>query len=827
MKIRRKLLSVFLSAVLLLIMAPYAPVAGSAADSDFVINDFGVLIDYTGPGGEVVIPAGVQGIGKNAFTAEDNIVSVVIPGSVTNIYHGAFNGCSTLKDVIFTQPVTVSFDSFIDCDQVVFHCVDYGPMRSLAIEYGFGFEPFPVLTDPTTGISVQIRPYQNAVLKVETITSGQVYDQAAAAMRQEGFSDFTMYRIRLMQGDTAIDISDHVAVVTLPNTLKTDKPIAVYQYIEDLDFLVERGHGGNAGMECYIYADLEYLCVAPVNFIIDGWDLVEYVGDGGDIAVPKSINSINSHAFQEHPSLTSVVMHEWVYAIKSNAFEKCHSLTDVYVYGLDVTIEPNAFSECEKVTLHGFAGSSAETYARENSIDFEPFPTLTDPATGIAVQTYLDGVTLQVDTVTSGQMYDTFAAELQQEGVDQFTLYHLQLKQGNTPLNIQDNLLRVTIPNPNTSGRQVVVKGFDEPYSMTVDIWRSKEAQLTFSYFGLGYFCVYTTNFELGETDNLIRYHGTQDKVVIPDRVFRIDSQAFTADSGITSVVLSAGIIRDRAFDNCDTLTDVYFYYPYTEIAENAFFGCDNVKFYGYTGSTAEAYAKEFDIEFIPFPVLTDEATGISAQIRPTENATLQVTPITSGSQYDLLKSQLEPSAMPFVLYDIQVTAGDKPIDQPWITIPKPTFFGKLWATARLEDGGRPPYHIDIHTEQQALVYDPGTYLVVNVSPYPGDINWDQRLNATDARILLQRAVGKIGITEYVWRIVESLKKRLDYPYVGSRDDNMEPHMAYIIAQELILEYQALDVLEDLNNDGKISVTDARLALQMTVHKHPIEFHES
>ena len=64
---------------------------------DFVIKD-GVLDKYTGPGGDVAIPAGVTEIGQSAFKGCASLTSVTIPASVTEIRWGAFYGCPKLAN---------------------------------------------------------------------------------------------------------------------------------------------------------------------------------------------------------------------------------------------------------------------------------------------------------------------------------------------------------------------------------------------------------------------------------------------------------------------------------------------------------------------------------------------------------------------------------------------------------------------------------------------------------------------------------------------------------------------------------------------------------
>lgn len=70
--------------------------------SDFTITD-GVLTGYTGSAKNVVIPDGVKVIGEGSSVFGNNIESVTIPASVTEIADYAFNGCAGLKSVTFAD----------------------------------------------------------------------------------------------------------------------------------------------------------------------------------------------------------------------------------------------------------------------------------------------------------------------------------------------------------------------------------------------------------------------------------------------------------------------------------------------------------------------------------------------------------------------------------------------------------------------------------------------------------------------------------------------------------------------------------------------------
>jgi len=66
----------------------------------------GVLKEYRGKEGAVVIPEGVTRIENDAFSCCFSIVSVTVPEGVTSIGEGAFYGCDRLKSVILPRSVT-------------------------------------------------------------------------------------------------------------------------------------------------------------------------------------------------------------------------------------------------------------------------------------------------------------------------------------------------------------------------------------------------------------------------------------------------------------------------------------------------------------------------------------------------------------------------------------------------------------------------------------------------------------------------------------------------------------------------------------------------
>ena len=86
--------------------------------NDFVIEN-GVLKEYKGQGGDVVIPEGVKSIGDSAFEYCKSLTSIVIPESVTSIGDSAFWRCSSLTSVVIPEGVkSIGASAFYDCSSL-------------------------------------------------------------------------------------------------------------------------------------------------------------------------------------------------------------------------------------------------------------------------------------------------------------------------------------------------------------------------------------------------------------------------------------------------------------------------------------------------------------------------------------------------------------------------------------------------------------------------------------------------------------------------------------------------------------------------------------
>lgn len=90
-----------------------------ASTADFTIRD-GVLTNYVGPGGNVVIPGNVKEIGDRAFSGATLINSVTIPASVKKIGKEAFLGCTSITRLTLNKGLTtIGEQAFQGCGGIV------------------------------------------------------------------------------------------------------------------------------------------------------------------------------------------------------------------------------------------------------------------------------------------------------------------------------------------------------------------------------------------------------------------------------------------------------------------------------------------------------------------------------------------------------------------------------------------------------------------------------------------------------------------------------------------------------------------------------------
>ena len=97
------------------------------------------------------------------------------------------------------------------------------------------------------------------------------------------------------------------------------------------------------------------------------------------ITIPSGVKTIEYDTFKDCTSLTDVILSEGVEKIEVWAFEGCTSLETVTLPVSVKTIETDAFKDATQVTIKGYSGSVAQTYAQNNNLSFKSIGTVATP----------------------------------------------------------------------------------------------------------------------------------------------------------------------------------------------------------------------------------------------------------------------------------------------------------------------------------------------------------------------------------------------------------------------------------------------------------------
>lgn len=88
------------------------------------------------------------------------------------------------------------------------------------------------------------------------------------------------------------------------------------------------------------------------------------------VSLPSGLTSLGNTVFKGCDNLTSINIPSSLSSIPAGAFQGCSALTSVTIPSSVTSIGTNAFDSCPNLTIKCTAGSAAETYAKENGINY-------------------------------------------------------------------------------------------------------------------------------------------------------------------------------------------------------------------------------------------------------------------------------------------------------------------------------------------------------------------------------------------------------------------------------------------------------------------------
>ena len=305
-------------------------------------KDKTVLVQYPIGNGatEYTIPNGVTSIGEGAFEG-CYLVNITIPDSVTSIGKGAFGHCGVLSDIVIGSSVTSIGDgAFSICPNLTIKLADDNKYYSI--------DSHGVLFNKDKTVLVQY-PIGN------------------------GATEYTIPNGVTSIGDEAFSYCASLSNITIPNSVTSIGSKAFSYCVSLSDIVIGNGVtsiGEGAFHCCY--------CITSI-VIPDGVTTIsDYTFSGCEtltsVTIPNSVTSIGEGAFSGC-SLANITIPDSVTSIESKAFYNCY-LGSIVIPGSVTSIGNEVFDDMyghnalNAITVCGFSGTTAESYAKANDFPF-------------------------------------------------------------------------------------------------------------------------------------------------------------------------------------------------------------------------------------------------------------------------------------------------------------------------------------------------------------------------------------------------------------------------------------------------------------------------
>ncbi|MDE6426812.1 MAG: leucine-rich repeat protein [Ruminococcus sp.] len=355
----------------------------------------------------------------------------------------------------------------------------------------------------------------------------------------------TLKDISLDLGDPGKDVYYGYGLPKLSKLIKNDNP----ETPENPDVPII--DSGKCGDDVYYTLDENGLLTISGTGKMTNWTWSgnkpweEYRQDIKNVIIEDGVTHIGNHAFFVDESLTSIKIPDSVTSIGISAFDGCDSLTaiDVSENNINYMSENGILFDKNKTTLIRYPECKKDTEY-----------IIPDTVTIIEYRAFYDCV----------------------------------------------NLTSVTIPDSVTS---IGKNAFSSCSNLTSVIIPDGVTSIEYCTF---LFCSSLTSVTISDSVTSIGESAFQKctslaSVTIPNSVTSIGKNAFYTCTSLTSITIPDSVtnIEEYAFRSCRKLESIEILNPDCEIADNKYNIDDGVTIYGYTGSTAQAYAEKYNRTFI------------------------------------------------------------------------------------------------------------------------------------------------------------------------------------------------------------------------------------
>ena len=368
--------------------------------------------------------------------------------------------------------------------------------------------------------------------------------------------------------------------------------------------IVASGECGAEGNNVIWQLDSEGTLIVSGTGEMGSWALnspwSEHSANISKVIIEKGVTAIGEQAFADCTALTSATISDSVTSIGDYAFYSCDSLTTITIPDSVSSIGDKAFQYCENLTSIN-VDSENKNYASEDGVLFnEDKSMLIHYPAGKTTEVYIipDGVTSIRDEAFSGCNILTT-----------ITIPDSVISIGDKAFSDFTGLTTITIPD---SVKSIGDEAFSDCISLTTITIPDSVTSIGDSVFC---YCVSLTSITIPDSvtsigSNAFSNCGSLATITIPDSVSSIGSNAFSNCTSLVTITIPDSVtsIGNNAFIFCENLTTITINNPECDIYNSKNTISDTATIYGYTNSSAKAYAEKYNREFV---ALDDEKPAV------------------------------------------------------------------------------------------------------------------------------------------------------------------------------------------------------------------------